>query len=822
MKKLLLFLIVCFATLLTASDEPYYKLRQNYSENVETTGSRQIFLLNEGWQYLEENCSLNELTEFTDWQKINLPHTWNQFDATDNNPGYRRDASWYKKEIKIPKDAKNKILRLYFEGVNISCEVFVNGQKADEHIGGYVGFTIDITPFLKIGQTNELLVKADNSINPNIIPSQKSDFFIFGGITRDVWLQVLPKIFIDRVRVEMPEVIKKRATTTAIIAVQNSNVQKTKVDLKVDLIDPNGKIVTSKNIDRELGTGINTFEVEFEPTKNPQLWSPDNPNLYELKVKMSGEKEDTLNERFGYRWFEFKEHGPFYLNGERLLLRGTHRHEEHAGYGNAMPDKLHRKDIEQIKEIGANFVRLAHYPQDPEIYRACDELGLLVWDELPWCRGGMGGTEWKKNTTKLFEEQILQNYNHPSIILWSVGNELYWQPDFPGGDNPDSLKTMVSQLNDLAHKLDPYRLTTMRKYYDGADITDVFSPSIWAGWYSGVYKTYKQALEKARKKYKGLIHAEYGGSSHVGRHTENPITGEGLVKENEWDEKPNMINIKKISSEGDWSESYIVDLFDWHLMVSEQLDWFPGSAQWAFKDFGTPLRPENAIPYINQKGLVDRAGNPKDAYYVFKSYWNTSSKFCYIESKTWLDRYGKEGQKLPVNVFSNCKKVKLIVNGVDTGVKEKDISKFPASGLSWSVGFKEGKNRLVAVGYSSGKVVTADTLNFTYHTKLPAKAERINLTKQSLENGNILIKAKVVDKKGALVPSYNKRVYFDLNGGGELLKYYGTPTKSDVIEFASGRAAIEFIPENNKRAIIEARTQDFKGDYIVISLTVQN
>ncbi len=473
--------------------------------------------------------------------------------------------------------------------------------------------------------------------------------------------------------------------------------------------------------------------------------------------------------------------------------------------------------MQQIKELGANFVRLAHYPQDPEVYRACDELGLIVWDELPWCRGGMGGQTWKENTKRLLKEQIIQNYNHPSIIFWSLGNELYWQPDFNNGDNPDSLKAMVSNLNDIAHNLDPYRLTAMRKYYDGAEITDAFSPSIWAGWYSGVYKTYQKALEQARPKYKYFIHTEYGGSSHLGRHNENPISGEGLVNENEWDEKPNMINVTRISSEGDWSENYIVDLFDWHLMVSEKLDWFAGNAQWAFKDFGTPLRPENSIPYINQKGLVDRAGNPKDAYYVFKSYWTSNPKFCYIESKTWKDRYGKENEKKEVCVFSNCQKVKLVLNGEDAGTKVRDISKFPASGLNWNVSFNTGLNTIIAFGYVNGKVITSDTLSLDYHTQKPGNGERIELTSSKLKNGNVLIQAKVIDKKGDLVPGYNKRVYFDLNGSGQLMKYMGTPTGSNVIEFASGKAAIEYIPDSKKPAIIEARTQDFKGDYIKIN-----
>jgi len=780
--------------------------------------SRAVFLINQDWAYLEKAIDHGEVDESlpTEWKSIDLPHTWNALDATDNNPGYRRSSGWYRKLFKIPE--LNKVWILHFEGVNISAKVYVNGQKVGGHVGGYVGFDVDMTASLNPGKVNEILVWVDNSVNPNIIPSQKSDFFIYGGITRDVWLSALPKVYLDQVQISTPEVSATRANTDLLIKIQNENTIAYDINLSVELTDPQGDIALTSNHTYTTEVGQDTFRMALPELPNPQLWSPSKPNLYTLRVVVTGTGfEDIVNEKVGYRWFEFQEHGPFLINGERLLLRGTHRHEEWAGYGNAMPDSLHRKDMEMIKEMGANFVRLAHYPQDPEIYRACDELGLLVWDELPWCRGGMGGTEWKFNTERLWREQISQNYNHPSIILWSVGNELYWQPDFEGGGNVDSLVAYVNHLNDLTHELDPFRLTSMRKFYDGADVTDVFSPSIWAGWYSGVYKTFETAIKKANKKYKHFFHMEYGGASHVGRHTENPITGEGFVKADEWDEKPNMINVKKVSASGDWSENYIVDLFDWHLMISETSPWLSGNAQWAFKDFGTPLRPENAIPYINQKGLVDREGKPKDAYFVYKSYWTTDPKFCYIESHTWTQRFGNNNDTKEISVFSNCETVEFFHNGESQGKRDKVLRDFPASGFHWDIQFIAGPNQLIAVGYDGEQEVSRDSLIVTFTIGKPGKPETVALTKRVSKDGNILIDAMVVDKKGELCPQYNKRVYFDIDGAGELLRYQGTPTGSDVIEFASGKASIEFIPGAAGISIIEARTQDFKGTYLRIT-----
>ena len=785
--------------------------------SLENQDLRSDISINQGWSYLEQAADYEELAEYVgeDWEPIDLPHTWNALDATDNDPGYRRDAGWYRKMIYIPSSTQH--MSLHFEGVNISSKVYVNGQVAGGHIGGYVGFDIDINPLLKADAVNEILVWVDNSVNPNIIPSQKSDFFIYGGITRDVWLQSRPLLAIDHIQVTQTKVRRASAETSVALELVNRTSQIQYVTLELQLVDPQGNTGITSNKKVTVKPGVTQSEVLLPVLKNPQLWSVKTPNLYTLQVKLSSDDyADHGEARVGYRWFEFKDNGPFYLNGERLLIRGTHRHEEWAGLGNALPNELHRKDLELIKEMGANFVRLAHYPQDPEVYKACDELGLLVWDELPWCRGGMGGVTWKSNTERLFREQIAQNYNHPSIILWSVGNELYWQPDFAGGGNLDSLKGYVSHLNDIAHELDPTRLTTMRKFYDGAEITDVFSPSIWAGWYSGVYKTFETAIQKANQTYKHFLHMEYGGSSHVGRHTENPITGEGFVKADEWDEKPNMVNVKRVSAAGDWSETYIVDLFDWHLMVSETTPWLTGNAQWAFKDFGTPLRPENAIPYINQKGLVDRDGNPKDAYYVFKSYWTTDPSFCYIESHSWKTRFGNENEAKEISVYSNCNQVELLLNGKTLGRRKRDLKDFPAAGFHWDVKFTAGKNVLEAVGFSKGQEVTRDAHTLNYIVGKPGKPEDVALTSKKLKNGNILVQATVVDKNGQICPQYNQRVYFDINGPGHLLKFMGTPTGSDVIEFASGKAAITFIPEEAGATTIEARTQDFKGSYLRI------
>ncbi|MBI5476180.1 MAG: DUF4982 domain-containing protein [Ignavibacteriales bacterium] len=780
-------------------------------------GSRQV-LINDDWKYLEDPIEdVNKLSKSIEtWENILLPHTWNAFDAVDPIPGYRRSAGWYEKKLFVPVSIKDSRVILYFEGVNTQSKVFVNKQYAGGHVGGYIGFEIDITPFLKIGSSNIINIRADNSINPDIVPSQKSDFFIYGGITRNVWLKVVSPVYIKSFKVNTLEVSKQTARTNLEIAIVNAKPGISDLSIEAVVKDKSDKIVMQSTAQKTFLPDQNSIAVDFPALTNPILWSPSDPSLYTVKVylKQSGKIVDSVLDHFGYRWFEFKEHGPFYLNGERLLLRGTQRHEEYAGLGNALPDSLQRKDIVLAKEMGTNFLRLAHYPQAPEVYKACDELGILVWDELPWCRGGVGGNVWKENTRKMLKELIDQNYNHPSIIMWSLGNELYWEPDFPGGDNNDSLRSFLSLLNSDAHTLDPGRVTTIRKYYEGSDITDVFSPSIWSGWYSGAYFDYEKTITDARDKYKRLFHAEYGGDSYLGRHTETPITGEGYVVAEGKDTVKNKL--KNISLSSDWSENYIVNLFDWYLHVSEKLDWFTGSAQWILKDFGTPLRPENPIPYINQKGVVDRNGKPKDAFYVYKSYWTTDPKFCYIESHTWTDRKGPKNLNRTVKVYSNCDEVEFLLNGVSEGRHRRDINIFPACGLSWSINFNEGKNSLKAIGYSNGTRVCEDSMSVNYTYNKSGEADHLVLSSSRLDNGNTLVTAIAVDKNNQRNLDYSKRVYFTAEGSGKFLENYGTPTRSSIIEMTNGKAQIEFKPEKSGTAIIEVRNQDFKGAYLRI------
>jgi len=639
----------------------------------------------------------------------------------DAEPGYRRSASWYSRDLSSQEINKSGKTVLYFEGANFETQLYVNDRFVGEHIGGYIGFRFDITEFVRANGNNKITVRVSNAYNRNLIPSQKSDFFLFGGITRDVWVEHKPDTHINRVAISTPKVSNDKAETQVTTYIHSAI--RGRATLEFSLKNPEYKQVInfSKNI--RLAKGKNEITVSLPELAQPNLWSPDTPHLYTLTTQLNIDSYTlhSSNERFGYRWFEMKA------------------------------------------------------PQDPEVYRTANEIGLLIWDELPWCRGGKGGEEWEKNTEHSLQAMIKQNYNHPSIIFWSLGNEMYWEEDFEGGGADELISPYLEKLNDMTKELDPYRLTTIRKYYPGWDIVDAFSPSIWAGWYGGSYNQYEAALKKAMSDYPAFLHMEYGGSSHVGRHTETPVSAAGLSgAQVSVEEAVNQAVVSSVAKDTDWNESYIVDLFDWHLNVSENLAGFAGNAQWAFKDFGTPLRPENPLPYMNQKGLVDRDGNKKDAYYVFASYWS-KTPFCWIESDTWTHRNGpKEGRD--VTVYCNTEQAELSINGESLGKKTKQAGVLPAGGLVWQVPFNEGMNKLSVSGYIDDKEVATDSRDITYLVGTHGKYDHIKLTAKAIGNDRYLIEAEARDENG-------NRVLFEAG---------------------------------NKPSTIEFRTQNIKGVYVEV------
>jgi beta-galactosidase len=588
----------------------------------------------------------------------------------------------------------------------------------------------------------------------------------------------------------------------------------TSAERKIEVADPQGKVIASSSYSLNPLNGdvqLGNFQV-----KKPHLWSPANPALYTVTVSVTaGGQTYTQTEKIGFRNFEFVDNGPFNLNGKRLLLRGTHRHEDHAGVAAAMTEDMMKQEMQIMKDMGVNFIRLGHYQQSRVILNLCDSLGILVWEEEPWCRGGLGGEVYKNQARVMLTNMIEQHYNHPAIILWGLGNENDWPGDFPEFDK-EKIRVFMKEQNDRAHRLDPSRKTTIRRCDFCADIVDVYSPSIWAGWYRGIYTEYKKTSEDEFKKVKHFFHAEWGGDSHAMRHSENPDNALSKIKTGSGtDERSGDASLiggaARVSKDGDWSESYICNLFDWHLKEQETMPWLTGSAFWVFKDFSTPIRPDNPIPYMNQKGVVERDLTKKESYYVFQSYW-ANKPMAHIYGHTWPVRWGETGEQKMVKVYSNCDDAELFVNGKSQGVKKRNSQDFPAAGLRWQVVFNKVKNNIKVVAHK-GKTVVTDEIEQEYQTDKWDKPAQLVLQKIAEVNGVITVQVKLFDSKGIQCLDAVNWVNFSLAGDGELLDDLGTSSGSRKVQAYNGRAIIS-LKTNGGKSVVSVQSPGLQSVFL--------
>lgn len=743
--------------------------------------------LNDGWRFQFAGDSPDT---------IELPHTWNALDTMDINPArhYRRGTGIYERGLAPPALGEDERLWCQFEAASQRATVYLNERVIGTHAGGYTAFTVELTPRrwgLRPDDALRLRVEVDNRPDPDLVPSDMSDFFLYGGLTRNAWLYTTGSQSVDKLWID--------ATPDGSVTVRGDLVQYEASQVIVRIYEPCGALCEEQTIDTR-STGFTC-----ECSVPVYLWSPDDPQLFQAEIEVVG--SDIVRTMFGLREIRFPPGGPFFLNGEPLLLRGTHRHEDWAGCGSAVPDELSRHELRLIKDAGFNFVRLGHYPQSPAVLNACDELGLLVWIELPWCRGGIGGERFQATTRAMLVEMIEQYYNHASIIFWGLGNELDWESEHP--DSTDEKVAMfLQELHDLTHKLDPHRLTALRRFEPGAAIVDVYSPSIWSGWYRGRYQDYERVLHDALDRYPNFFHAEWGGDSHVGRHNTGPHLHTEIAQSADHAEIPGLAlsheGFARASRDSDWSESYMLDVMEWHLQVQQRAPHLSGSAQWVFSDFGTPLRPENPIPFVNQKGLIDRAGRKKDVYYLFQSYQATKP-MCYIESPSWPVRAGLPGDQHRVRVYSNCDRVTLFVNGVEHETRQRDVSQFPAAGLVWYVELCAGENVMRAVGRAADGSEVEHTIAQTLIAPSDQPAAQVIATRLSAR----VIRLQLADSGSVPVLYPEQFLDVSLISGGVLTTRQGTPDGSQRIQTANGRIDITFKPDGNPIAIC-ARAERFE------------
>lgn len=793
--------------------------------------------LNSGWEFVKQDLGgiweavrpvgKGNPEELPFWEKVNLPHCFNAVDAVDPNVHYYQGAGWYRTNLEVTNPYENGRTLLHFEGAGQKTQVYIHTTKVAEHVGGYDEWTADITdavaafkksPLFKTQFKGKIpvVIRCDNSRDLEMMPSSLSDFNVYGGIYRYLNLVYNPQLAIDKVFAHATVDAKGTLGKLNIKARFLNQDHLKDAALKINLVDPNGKTVfsTAKKIQSFTGDEL-LLETNV---KSPKLWSIEIPQQYEVKLSLTANGETyEATQKIGFRHFEFVKKGPFTLNGKRVLLRGTHRHEDHANVAAAMTEEMMVTEMKMMKEMGVNFIRLGHYQQSRIILDLCDSLGILVWEEIPWCRGGLGGAVYQEQGKRMLTNMIEQHYNHPSIILWGLGNENDWPGDFSEFDK-EKIRTYMKELNDLSHKLDSSRSTAIRRCDFCRDIVDVYSPSIWAGWYRGNYTEYKDVSKAEFDKSDRFLHVEWGGDSHARRHSENPDNALMKIKQGGGaDERAGDASLygggARVSKDGDWSESYIANLIDWHLKEQETMPWLTGTAYWPFKDFSTPIRPENPVPYVNQKGVVERDFTKKESFYIFQSYW-TNTPMVHIYGHSWPVRWGAEGEDKMVKVYSNCDEAELFVNGKSFGVKKRNSQDFPAAGLRWSVPMQKGTYTFKVVA-KKGRVTVTDEITQEYQTDKWTKPAQLILSKVSEADGVTMIEVKALDANKVLCLDVSNEVNFNLVGDGELIKNQGTSTGSAKVQLYNGRAIIK-LKTNNKKNVVSVSSVGLPTEFLTI------
>jgi beta-galactosidase len=671
---------------------------------AQTASPRTVTAMNEGWQFIKGDSSLAQ----EGWQTVRLPHTWNIADVMDDVPGYYRGAGWYRKTLHISKELKGKDVFLCFEGANQETAVFVNGKKAGEHTGGYTGFSVPLSSFLNFDGDNELLVKVDNSYNASIAPLS-ADFTFYGGLYRNVFLLVTNKVhFGDRnygsagVYITTPLVSNEKAVVTVKSIVYGSVARKLKV-ISV-IYDRSGVKVSELSSVVPPGSGETVVQQKMPVIVHPVLWSPEEPYLYRVETRIVDEKGriiDLVKNPLGLRWFSFDADKGFFLNGAPYKLVGASRHQDYKGLGNAVPKELAVQDVVLLKKMGGNFLRVAHYPQDPCVLAACDSLGLLASVEIPVVNEITESDSFYRNCEQMQTEMIRQNYNHPAVVLWCYMNEVLLRSHF--NDNKERQKLYFSNVAALAQRLDsltrredPYRYTMMADHgnlaqYKNAGLLQipmVIGWNLYNGWYGGSMEDFPQFLDDFHAAWptKPFMVTEYGA-----------------------DADPRIRSVQPVRF--DKSIEYTTHFHQYYLTEMLKRPYVAGAVVWNLADFNSETRTET-MPHINNKGLLQWDRTPKDPYYFYEARLSRQPFIKILGSGT--ERHGVADSASAVcyqllQVASNLDSVEIRLNG------KAQTKLAVVDGLcEWKLPFAEGINTVI-VGGRKGAQLLADSMTTHFH-----------------------------------------------------------------------------------------------------------
>ena len=582
---------------------------------------REITKIMKGWEFTGPDGTTTT---------VDLPHTWNARDGQDGGNDYWRGTCIYRTHFAAPQfNTASHQVWIQFDGVNASAHVVLNGSPVCNHDGGYSTFRANITELLR--DENELTVEVDNSKNDRVYP-QKADFTFYGGIYRDVSLMVVSKNHFTLDYFGGPGIRITPTVQGTDASVQVTTWHDGEGEVSIELLDAAGNTVAT-------GKGPDITLTIF----NAHLWNGvKDPYLYSCKARLvvNGTVEDETTTRFGVRSFKVDPKKGFFLNGKSYPLHGVSRHQDRKGLGNAITREMHDEDMALIKEIGANTIRLAHYQHDQYFYDLCDEVGMVVWAEIPYISEHMPNG--RENTISQMKELIIQNYNHPCIVCWGVSNEI----TISTKDKKDMLDNH-RQLNDLCHEMDKTRLTTLACYAmcgpfnRSAHITDMVSWNLYLGWYvpGFILNDLWMGFFHLCFPNRPFGYSEYGAEGMPNLHSTHP-------------------------HRGDHTEEYQAKYHEYMLRCFKRHPWMWATHVWNMFDFAADARDQGGEPGMNHKGLVtfDRK-TKKDSFYLYKAWWSDEA-FVHICSKRFVERTGSTAT---VKVYSNQSTVALYINGNKVG-----------------------------------------------------------------------------------------------------------------------------------------------------------
>ena len=658
---------------------------------------RVVYTINDGWKFTKGSPFEAQLTGCDDssWETVNIPHTWNDKDADDETPGFYRGPVWYRKQLFIDKSQEGRRAVIYFEGANQEVRFYLNGQFVGEHKGGYTRFCFDITPHLRYGQENLFAIYVNNVYNPNI-PPLSADFTFFGGIYRDVYLQFMNPVHIaandyasSGVYIRTPEVNNSAASVEITTLLTNDMSQPTEIRVENIICDADGKEVKKTQAEVKLAAGETKTDISKKiKIDSPRLWDIDDPYRYMVYARILDKRKGTLLDEvvnpLGLRWFKFDSEKGFFLNGKGRKLIGTARHQDYFQKGNALRDELHVQVVLLLKEMGGNYLRVSHYPQDPVIMEMCDKLGIVTSVEIPVVNAVTETEEFLHNSVEMAKEMVRQDFNRPSVMIWGYMNEIFLRRPYTEGKQLEDYyrftEKVARALEVTIREEDPSRYTMMAyhnmpQYYEDAHLTEIPMIQGWnlyQGWYEPDINEFQRLLDRAHKAYKGkvLMVTEYGPGVDPRVHSYQP-------------------------ERFDFSQEYGLVYHKHYLNEMMKRPFIAGSSLWNLNDFYSESRVD-AVPHVNNKGVVGLNREKKDVYWFYKTALSRRP-ILVIGNREWKSRGGvvNTAQKeciQSVPVFSNAEEVELFVNNKSLGKK-----KIENNYALFDVPFVGGENLLEAV-----------------------------------------------------------------------------------------------------------------------------